>query len=325
MTKRFPVAGNVPAVVTPFGPDGDLRLDAFEALVAWHVAQGVDGVCIAGDNGESWTLSVDERRRLALAAVRVAAGRIPVVMGASATTARQSIAYAEAVADTGVAALMIGPQPYVMKATTRELVQRLETVHRAVPLPMLLYNSPRRTNISLTVETMRAICDAVPVIALKEASRDFFYLTHVIHHFRDRLAVMIGPAPFILPGLQLGAAGFISSGPELLGGRAARIMALASGAMTEEARGIQEGVPAEEIGARGQRVLVRGKDASTELSPRASHLRQTAILAPVDADPPSHRPTHSLTHPRPYPAALGPQPTHRPAEAAGLHRRRRAG
>ena len=238
MTKRFPVAGNVPAVVTPFGPDGDLRLDAFEALVAWHVAQGVDGVCIAGDNGESWTLSVDERRRLASAAVRVAAGRIPVVMGASATTARQSIAYSEAVADTGIAALMIGPQPYVMKATTRELVQRLETVHRAVPLPMLLYNSPRRTNISLTIETMRAICDAVPVIALKEASRDFFYLTHVIHNFRDRLAVMIGPAPFILPGLQLGAAGFISSGPELLGGKAARIMALASGPMTEEARGI---------------------------------------------------------------------------------------
>lgn len=236
MSKAFLVAGNVPALVTPFDSEGVLQYDDFAALVRWHLSQGVDGICVAGDNGESWTLSVEERRKLATLAVDTVAGRVPVVMGASATTAKQTIAYAQAVADTGVAALMIGPQPYVMKASTKELVARMEAIHRAVPLPFLLYNSPRRTNISLTIETMRAITEAVPVVALKEASRDFFYLTHVIEHFHDKLAVLVGPAPFILPGLQLGAAGFISSGPELLGKRAARIMPLGKGAMTQEAR-----------------------------------------------------------------------------------------
>jgi 4-hydroxy-tetrahydrodipicolinate synthase len=224
MSSHTAVKGNIPAIVTPFSPAGELRIDAYAELVRWHLAQGVDGICVAGDNGEAWSLSIDERRVLAETTVSTVAGRVPVVMGASATSAKQSIAYAEAAASAGVDALMIGPQSYVMKATTAELVQRMQAIHRAVPLPIVLYNSPRRTSISLTIETMHAITSAVNVIALKEASRDFFYLSHILHHFADRLAVLVGPAPFILPGLQLGAAGFISSGPELLGGLAARLM-----------------------------------------------------------------------------------------------------
>ncbi len=224
MSVNFLVRGNVPAVVTPFTAAGDLMPDAWEALVRWHIEQRADGLCVAGDNGEIWSLSADERRQLAATAVKIAGGRIPVIMGVSTTTAKQTIAYAEAAAAAGVDALMIGPQSYVMKATTKELVQRMEAIHRAVPLPIVLYNSPRRTNISLTIESMRAITEAVNVIALKEASRDFFYLSHIIHHFAAKLAVMVGPAPYILPGLALGAAGFISSGPELLGGIASKLI-----------------------------------------------------------------------------------------------------
>jgi 4-hydroxy-tetrahydrodipicolinate synthase len=221
MAEPFPISGNIPAVVTPFDAKGRIDHDAFDALLEWHLARGVDGICVAGDNGESWALSPADRRRLTEQAVRAAAGRVPVVTGASAPTAAASIAYAEAIADTGVAALMVGPQAYVMKATTRELVARMERIHDAVPLPVVLYNSPRRTGISLTTETMNALTEAVPIVALKEATRDFFYLTHVIQEFGSRLAVLVGPAPFILPGLQLGAAGFISSGPEFFGAETA--------------------------------------------------------------------------------------------------------
>lgn len=239
MGGRLPVRGNVPAVVTPFTAGGDIMMDAYQALIGWHLGQGVDGICVAGDNGESWSLSADERRRLAAATVAIVRGRVPVIMGASATTAKQTIAYAEAAASAGVDALMIGPQSYVMKATTQELVQRMSAVHRAVPLPIVLYNSPRRTNISLTIESMRALTEALHIIALKEASRDFFYLTHVIRNFADKLAVMVGPAPFILPGLALGAAGFISSGPELLNGAAATLVPLAVAAPTARLRETQ--------------------------------------------------------------------------------------
>ena len=162
-------------------------------------------------------------------------------MGASAATARQSIAYAEAAAAAGVTAIMVGPQPYVLKATAGELVARLEAIHRAVPLPIVLYDSPRRTGITLTIETMRAITDAVPIAGLKEASRDFFYLTHVIRNFADTLAVLVGPAPFIIPGLQLGAAGFLSSAPEFFGARTTKLVADAARPMSNDMRDLHYG------------------------------------------------------------------------------------
>ena len=154
------VEGSVPAVVTPFDENGNLMLDRFEQVVAWHLEQGADGICVAGDNGEAWSLTPDERRSLAEAAVRIVGGRVPVLMGASAPMARQTIAQAEIAANAGVDALMTGPQSYVLRATTAEIVDRFTAVHQAVPLPIVAYNSPRRTGLTLDVKTLGAVCDA---------------------------------------------------------------------------------------------------------------------------------------------------------------------
>lgn len=230
------IEGSVPAVVTPFDENGSLMLDRFEQVVAWHIEQGAEGICVAGDNGESWSLTPDERRGLAEAAVRIVGGRVPVLMGASATMARQTIALAEIAANAGVDALMTGPQSYVLRATTAEIVDRFVALHKAVPLPIVAYNSPRRTGLNLDVETLGAVCDAVPVIGLKEASRDFFHTTNIIRVHGQRLSVLIGPCPLIFPGLALGARGFIASGPELFGAKAARIRSMAAGPPNDETR-----------------------------------------------------------------------------------------
>ena len=230
------IRGHVPAVVTPFSERGDLMLDAFAELVRWHVDGGADGICVAGDNGEAWALTADERRALAETAVREVKGRVPVAVGASAITARQSIELAEIAATAGADAVMLQPQAYVLKAGTTEIAKRYERVAAAVPIPILAYNSPRRTGLDMDLGTLDAICGVAPIVALKEASRDFFHTTHVIERFAHRFAVMIGPGPFIMPGVALGAAGFISSGPELLGPTAGRIMALATAAPTQESR-----------------------------------------------------------------------------------------
>ena len=228
--------GNIPAVVTPFSTSGELMIDAFAEVVRWYLALGVDGICVAGDNGEAWALTPDERRRLAEVAIRETAGRVPVLMGASAVTVRQTIALAEIAAAAGAHALLLQPQSYVLKASPAEIVNRYRTVAQAVPLPVVVYNSPRRTGVNLDIATLRAVCDVTEVIGVKESSRDFFHTTHVIEEFADRIAVMIGPAPFIVPGLALGASGFISTGPEFLGVAAQQIIALARQAPSTESR-----------------------------------------------------------------------------------------
>lgn len=227
---RSTLHGFVPAVVTPFAPDGTLLERDFVTLVDWLVELGANAICVAGDNGESWNLDLVERARLTRLAVDRAGGRVPVITGVSAPSADQTIRYAKAVVEAGAHGLLVLPQPYVLKATRDELLRRFEALARAVDAPVVLYNSPRRSGIDLTLDDIDAILGVAPVVGIKEASRDFFHHSHLIERFRGRMQIMVGPCHFVLPGLALGAHGFIASGPELLGADAARIVGLARAA-----------------------------------------------------------------------------------------------
>lgn len=224
--------GYVPVPVTPFDPAGQLRTDWLEEILSWHVRQGADGLMITADNGESWALSPAERRQVAAVAKRVAGGRIPVVMGilgGVATSAQSTIEHAAAGAEAGVDALLLSPQPYLGKATQSEIVARFRAVHHAVGLPLVVYNNPRHFGVAVEGDTMQAVIDAVPVIGVKESSREFYDVTQMIDRFGNRISVFIGCGWFIVPGIAQGAHGFLSTGPDLLGADARRIMGLARG------------------------------------------------------------------------------------------------
>lgn len=225
---RNDLHGFVPAAVTPFSPAGEILYEAFEAHVDWLIGIGATAICVAGDNGESWTLDVDERRRLTEAARRVAAGRVPVLTGATAAGAGQSVRYAAAAAEGGADGLLLMPQTYVLKATRAELMARYEAVARSVDLPIVAYNSPRRVGFSMSMDDLEAVTGVAPIIGIKESHRDFFHHTELLERFASRMSVMVGPCHYILPGLALGARGFIATGPELLGRDAGRITALAA-------------------------------------------------------------------------------------------------
>jgi 4-hydroxy-tetrahydrodipicolinate synthase len=227
---RATLAGFIPAVVTPFKPDGAIDEPAFQAIVDWLIGLRATAICVAGDNGESWNLDAEERGRLTRLAVDAARGRVPVMTGVSAPSARQTIKYAQVVVESGAQGLLVLPQPYVLKATRDELVRRFDALARAVPVPIVAYNSPRRSGIELTLDDLDAIMKVAPVIGIKEASRDFFHHTHLIERFAERLSILVGPCHFILPGLALGAHGYIATGPELLGELASRLPEIARAA-----------------------------------------------------------------------------------------------
>jgi 4-hydroxy-tetrahydrodipicolinate synthase len=233
---RETAIGPIPAVVTPFTGSGEIMEDAFRDVVERQIGIGAGGICVAGDNGESWTLDGAERGRLTRLAVDQARGRVPVIMGASAATAKATIAYGRVAMEAGAAGLLVMPQPYVLKATRDELVRRFAALAAAVDLPIVAYNTPRRSGIDLTVDDIVAIFDAAPVVAIKESSRDFFHHTDLLDRLRDRISVLTGPSHYILPCIALGARGFIATGPELLGKDCARIMALGAQAPSDAYR-----------------------------------------------------------------------------------------
>ncbi len=225
--KKEDLHGFVPAVVTPFDEAGNIMEDAFQSLVGWLIGQGATAICVSGDNGESWTLSAAEKGRLTRLAVDEAAGRVPVITGCSATTLKNSVDYALAAKENGAAAVLSMPQTYVLKTTRDELQGRFEKLNATIDMPIVAYNSPRRAGLNLSIDDIAAIMDVAPIIGIKESNRDYFHHTHLIKRFADKMAIMVGPCHYIIPGIALGAHGFIATGPEFLGADTANIASLA--------------------------------------------------------------------------------------------------
>lgn len=206
--------GYVPAIATPFNEAGEIMEDAFADLFEFLISRGASCVCIAGDNGESWSLSAAERGRLVRVAKDVSKGRVPIMMGISAPTIEASLAYVRAAEENGADVLLSMPQTYVLKATDAELMARFDKVSAATDKPLVLYNSPRRMGFSLTVDQTETLLNNHNVIGIKESQRDFFYHTHLLERLGDKMSVMTGPCHYILPAFALGAKGFIATGPE---------------------------------------------------------------------------------------------------------------
>lgn len=208
------LSGFVPAIVTPFDEAGAIMEDAFAEVLEFLIGRGASAVCIAGDNGESWALSAEERGRLVRLAADRSKGRAKVILGVSAPTLAAALAYARAGRENGADALLSMPPTYVLKSSEAETLRRYERLETEVGLPVILYNSPRRAGYSMSVDTIARLSDTLNVIGIKESHRDFFHHTHLLARLSDRMSVMTGPCHYILPAFGLGAKGFIATGPE---------------------------------------------------------------------------------------------------------------
>ena len=232
MTSTRRLGGLFSVTVTPFGPDGALDLSAFVTILEWHIAQGSAGLAIAADNGEASLLTVTERQAMAETAVRVAAGRVPVVMGAMGThafTAGDTIKMVEVAATAGVDAVLVGPAPYIGTSTRAEVVQRYRDIYRAVNLPVIAYNNPGHFGVAVEGDTLQQLVDEIDLVGIKESSRQFLDVSKGIARFGDRISIFMGCGYLLMPGLALGAAGVLSTGVDLFGRDAARIVDLARG------------------------------------------------------------------------------------------------
>jgi 4-hydroxy-tetrahydrodipicolinate synthase len=211
--------GVVPALTTPFREDASLDLPGFRRLVDCVIEDGVHGILVNGCTGESWALSDDERLELFRAAADQTKGRVPLVVGCGAMTASQAIHKVRQAEKAGCDVVMIQPPWYVMPGE-EEVYEYFRTVIRSTPLPVVLYNIPRRTGIHLSPSLVQRLVDEPNVIALKEASKDFLVLSEMIRRVGDRITVLAGYMSLLgLAAMTSGAAGYMDSTTPVLGRR----------------------------------------------------------------------------------------------------------
>lgn len=201
--------GTGTAIVTPFTPTGDVDHDALARLVEWQIAEGVDFLVACGSTGEAATLAADERLAVTTTVLAAAAGRIPVLAGATDNATARAIDEAQAQAALGVAGIM-SASPYYNKPTQAGLEAHFRAIADAIPVPLLLYNVPGRTGVDLRPETVARLAAHPRIGGIKEASGIVRRMLDLVAQTPASFVVFCGDDDLVVPAIAAGARGLIS-------------------------------------------------------------------------------------------------------------------
>src|SRR6476660_6870777 len=147
------------ALVTPFKSDTSVDEEALRALVAWQVESGIDFLVPCGTTGETPTLSHDEWLRVIDITIETAAGRVPIVAGATSNSTGDAVAKAQELnARAGVDGILTA-SPYYNKPTQEGQFQHFKAIAEAVSKPVILYNVPGRTAANLEPSTVARLAE----------------------------------------------------------------------------------------------------------------------------------------------------------------------
>lgn len=162
-------SGSITALITPMNRDGSLDFPSFENLVDWQIREGTSALCAVGTTGESPTLSHTEHHAVVERAIKVAAGRVPVIAGAGSNSTAEATDLARHAQNAGAAAVLV-VAPYYNKPTQEGLYRHFMTIADAISIPVILYNIPGRSVVDISVETMARLAKHANIIGVKDAT-----------------------------------------------------------------------------------------------------------------------------------------------------------
>ena len=198
--------GSIVAIVTPFKA-GKIDEKSFGDLIEWQIKEGTDAILPCGCTGEAATLSMEEHQRLVAVAVEVVAGRRPVIAGTGSNNTAEALQLTRHAKNAGAnAALII--TPYYNKPTPTGLLLHYSAIAEAVDIPIILYNVPLRTGVSLLPETVAELSRKSNIVAIKEASGSLDQVSSIKN--LCGITVLSGDDSLTLPIMAVGGVGVIS-------------------------------------------------------------------------------------------------------------------
>jgi len=199
--------GSFVALVTPFKNGGSVDEKKFIELIEFHIKNGTDGIVPCGCTGEAATLSHDEQKKLIKLAVDVVNKRAPVIAGTGSNNTEEALDLTRFAKKAGAdGALMI--TPYYNKPTPEGLYRHYAKVAGEVDIPIMLYNVPSRTGISILPETVSRLSKIKNIVAIKEASGSLDQVSQILS--LCDITVLSGDDSLTLPMMAIGAKGVVS-------------------------------------------------------------------------------------------------------------------
>ncbi|MCM3610022.1 4-hydroxy-tetrahydrodipicolinate synthase [Planococcus sp. MERTA32b] len=225
----------ITAMVTPFDTNGDIDFPATEKLIEHLIANGSDGLVVAGTTGESPTLTAAEKLALFKFTAEKVNGRIPVIAGTGSNDTRSSITLTKQAEEAGVDGIML-VVPYYNKPAQEGLYQHFKAIAEATRLPVMLYNIPGRSAVNMAPETIIRLSAVDNIVSVKEASGNLDAASLIIDGTPDDFTVYSGDDGLTLPLMAIGADGIVSVASHIIGNEMQEMVAnFTSGSVKEAA------------------------------------------------------------------------------------------
>ena len=236
--ERISLRGMGVALATPFNNDFTVDYVALEKLVEHQIKNGADYLVVLATTSEAVTLDGHERNEVARFVARVAAGRVPLIMGMSGNCTHR---LTETIADTDFSgySAILSVVPYYNKPSQEGIYRHFKAVAEASPLPVVLYNVPSRTGKNMEAATTVRLANEFPgkIIGVKEASGNLDQVAEILAQKPDGFQVVSGDDALTLRMVRMGAEGVISvvgnALPELFGELVHRALANPDDARTD--------------------------------------------------------------------------------------------
>ena len=201
--------GSLVALITPMNQDGSINYEQLRDLIDWHIENGTDGIVAVGTTGESATLPVEEHLAVIEATVKHVNKRIPVIAGTGANNTVEAIALSQAAEQAG-ADYTLSVVPYYNKPSQEGIYQHFKAIAEATSIPMIIYNVPGRTVVSMSNDTILRLAEIPNIVGVKEASGKIGSNIELINSVPEGFAVLSGDDPTSLPFMLCGGHGVVT-------------------------------------------------------------------------------------------------------------------
>ena len=207
--KQSIFKGAATALVTPMFEDGSVNFERLKSLVNEQIEAGIDALVICGTTGEKSTLRYDEHLKVIEYAAKAANKRVPIIAGTGSNDTVYSVELCDDAEKMGADAFLM-VTPYYNKTSQDGLVAHYNYIADRVNKPIILYNVPSRTGVSIKPETYKILSKHPNIVATKEANGDIASVAKTRYLCGDDLAIYSGNDDQIVPMMSLGAQGVIS-------------------------------------------------------------------------------------------------------------------
>ncbi|MFO8069888.1 MAG: 4-hydroxy-tetrahydrodipicolinate synthase [Alkalibacterium sp.] len=206
MTRLF--TGAAVAVTTPF-IEGNVDYDSFKNHLIFLKENSIQAFVVNGTTGEATTLTRKEKTSLLSIAMDVADDAIPVIAGTGSNNTAEAVILSQEAEKLGVDGLLV-ITPYYNKTSQKGLLAHFTAIADAVSIPIILYDVPSRTGVTIAPKTLEILAQHPNIIGLKDATGDLAHLSRLQGVVADSFSFYSGNDDLALPFFSLGGHGLIS-------------------------------------------------------------------------------------------------------------------